>query len=169
MTGATRRRCGGWPTADSRSSSTTSRGSDDRRPPFPFPCPGCGGARGRFPVIFRAGTKTYAVKSSDVDLLGVSEETPSGKECDGRRSTCIGRADIRWTASLADVTQPRKPITVGSNLALQVTVTDKGDRRGSGDSIGVTLWDGNTLLFSSNWTGAQTLEQLLKAGKVTVD
>jgi hypothetical protein len=124
--------------------------------------------KGRIDVIFRAGGKTYVIKSTDIALLGVSEDTPLGKECHGRGATCIGRADIRWTATLVDVTKARRPITVGSNLALQVTATDKGDRRGSGDSIGVTLWDGNTLLFSSRWTGSKTLEQLLVAGKITV-
>ncbi len=119
--------------------------------------------------FFQAGGKTYAIKSSDVDLLGVSEEAPSGRECHGRGATCIGRADMRWTAGLEDVTDARKPIPVGSNLALQVTVTDRGDRHGSGDSIGITLWDGSALLFSSRWTGSRTLEQLLEAGKLTVD
>jgi trimeric autotransporter adhesin len=125
--------------------------------------------KGHIEVLFRAGSKTYLIKSSDVDLLGVSEETPSGRECHGRCSTCIGLADIRWTASLVDVTKPWKPVSVASDLALQVTVTDKGDRHGSGDSIGITLWNGNALLFSSKWNGSATLEQLLKAGKITVN
>jgi hypothetical protein len=81
----------------------------------------------------------------------------------------MGRADMRWTATLIDVTDARTPITVAGNLALQVTVTDTGDRPGSGDSIGITLWDGNTLLFSSSWTGSQTLEQVLDAGNIAVD
>jgi hypothetical protein len=50
-----------------------------------------------------------------------------------------------------------------------VTVTDQGDHPGTGDAIGITLWNGNTLVFSSAWTGAQTLEQALKTGKITVD
>ena len=125
--------------------------------------------KGRIDVLFRSGGKTYAITSRDVALLGVSEEDPSGKECSGRSPTCIGRADIRWTASLVDLSRPLKPITVAGNLALQVTLTDKGDRRGTGNSIGITLWNGNALLFSSKWTGAQTLEQLLKTGKISVN
>jgi hypothetical protein len=125
--------------------------------------------KGHIEVVFRAGSQTYVIRSSDIDLLGVSEAAPSGKECHGRGATCMGRADMRWTATLADVTDALKPITVGSNLALQVTVTDKGDRHGSGDAIGITLWDGSALLFSSSWTGSQTLEQLLEAGKIAVD
>jgi hypothetical protein len=123
---------------------------------------------GRIEMVFRADGTTYVIRSSAIDLLGVSEQTPSGKACHGRGSTCIGRADMRWTATLADITNARAPITVGSNLALQVTVTDRGERHGSGDSIGITLWDGNTLLFSSSWTGSKTVEQLLATGKITV-
>jgi hypothetical protein len=126
--------------------------------------------KGRIEVIFRAGGKTYEITSREVELLGISEEVPlSGKECHGRGPKCMGRADIRWTASLADVTSRRQPVTLGSDLALQVNLTDKGDRHGAGDSIGITLWDGNTLLFSSHWTGARTLEQLLDTGKISVN
>ena len=147
---------GGWDERDWRNG----RSKHDKDPKEP---------KGHLEVVFRAGGKTYLIKSSDVDLLGVSEETPSGRECHGRCATCIGLADIRWTASLVDVTKPWRPMTVGSDLALQVTVTDKGDRHGSGDSIGITLWNGNALLFSSKWNGSATLEQLLKSGKITVD
>ena len=94
-----------------------------------------------------------------------ADRTSRGRRC----PTCIGLADIRWTASLVDVTKPWRPMTVGSDLALQVTVTDKGDRHGSGDSIGITLWNGNALLFSSKWNGSATLEQLLRSGGITVD
>ena len=83
--------------------------------------------------------------------------------------TCLRLADIRSTASLFDVANPRKPIRLAGNLSLRVTVTDKGKNHGSGNSIGVTLWNGNTLLFSSKWTGAMTLEQLLSGGKIIVN
>jgi trimeric autotransporter adhesin len=125
--------------------------------------------KGHIEVVFRVGSQTYVIRSSGIDLLGVSEEAPSGKQCHGHGATCMGRADMRWTATLIDVTDARKPITVGSNLALQVTVTDRGDHHGSGDAIGITLWDGSALLFSSSWTGSQTVEQVLEAGKITVD
>jgi hypothetical protein len=125
--------------------------------------------KGHVEVLFRSHGNSYVLRSSDVDLLGVSEATPQGKECHGRAPKCIGKAETRWTASLIDVTRPRRPVTVRSNVALQVTATDAGDRHGSGDTIGLTLWDGNSLLFSSAWTGAQTVEQAVKTGKITVD
>jgi hypothetical protein len=124
--------------------------------------------KGHIEVLLRSHGKTYVVRSNDLDLLGVSEETPQGKECEGRAPKCIGRSDMRWTASLVDITKPRKRITLGTGLALQVTVTDAGGH-GSGDTIAITLWNGNALVFSSAWTGAQTLEQALKTGKITVD
>jgi len=36
------------------------------------------------------------------------------------------------------------------------------------DSFGITVWDGNTLVFSSRWNGAQTLERVLHAGILNV-
>jgi hypothetical protein len=124
---------------------------------------------GHVEVLFRSHGKAYLLRSDDLDLLGVSEETPQGKECHGRAPKCIGKSEMRWTASLFDVTKPWKPIPRGSHLDLQVTGTDAGDRHGTGDSIAFTLWDKNTLMFSSAWTGARTIEQALKTGKITVD
>jgi trimeric autotransporter adhesin len=136
---------------------------DSRAPKTPKP------PRGHIEVVFRSHAKSYVIRSNDLDLLGVSEETPAGKECHGRAPKCIGRSDTRWTASVIDASNRRKPITIATGLALQVTVTDQGDHPGTGDAIGITLWNGNTLVFSSAWTGAQTLEQALKTGKITVD
>jgi hypothetical protein len=57
---------------------------------------------------------------------------------------------------------------VASNLSLRITLTDRGSSHGSNDSIGVTLWQGSKLLFSSRWNGTETVEQALKSGKVHV-
>jgi hypothetical protein len=65
---------------------------------------------------------------------------------------------------LVDVTDPNHPIALGNNLSLRIKITDKGEP-GSSDLIGITLWNGNTLLFSSEWNGATTLEQLI-AGEI---
>jgi hypothetical protein len=91
-----------------------------------------------------------------------------GGACAGPPSaTCFGLADFRSKANLIDVTDPNNPVTVGSNLSLRITITDKGEP-GSSDSIGITLWNSNTLLFSSQWNGATTLEQLLGGGNLVV-
>ena len=47
-------------------------------------------------------------------------------------------------------------------------MTDKGEP-GTSDTIGFTIWDGNTLVFSSEWTGAATLEMLVKGGNLVVN
>src|SRR5262249_57733519 len=65
--------------------------------------------------------------------------------------------------TLTDITNPLNPISLGGNLNLQVTMTDAGEP-GNNDSIGISLWNGSTLLFSSKWNGAQTVEQLLNTG-----
>jgi hypothetical protein len=66
-----------------------------------------------------------------------------------------------------DVTDPVNPMGLGSNLTLQATVTDRSEP-GSSDAIGVTIWNGNKLLFSSEWDGAQTVEGLVHGGNIVV-
>jgi hypothetical protein len=82
-------------------------------------------------------------------------------------STCFGLADFRSKATLTEVTDPLNPISLGGNLALQITLTDKGEP-GSSDSIGFTLWNGKTLLFSSQWSGSKTDEKRIDGGNLVV-
>jgi hypothetical protein len=46
-----------------------------------------------------------------------------------------------------------------------MTFTDKGEP-GAADTLGFSVWDGGTLLFSSRWDGVSTVEQLLAGGNV---
>lgn len=82
-------------------------------------------------------------------------------------STCSGLADLRSKANLTDVTDPLNPISLGRNLTLQITMTDKGEP-GSSDSLGITLWGGPKLLFSSEWTGSRTVERIIDGGNIVV-
>jgi hypothetical protein len=76
-------------------------------------------------------------------------------------------------ANITDVTDPNVPISLGGNLIFQVDMTDRGEP-GNTDSIAITVWDGSTLLFSSNWGtpagGAlpKTNEQVLSGGNLVV-
>jgi hypothetical protein len=70
-------------------------------------------------------------------------------------------------ANLTDITNPLSPISYGGNLKLQVNMTDKGEP-GSNDQIAISLWDGSTLLYSSNWVGSSTSEMLLGGGNLLV-
>ena len=124
--------------------------------------------QGHVNIIYRAAGKTYQIKTNATDTLGIVLKTSTGAACGGPpSSTCWGLADFRSKANLTDITDPLNPLSKGSNLTLQITITDKGEP-GSGDLIGVTLWDGNKLVFSTNWNGAKTIEQLLNGGNLVV-
>jgi hypothetical protein len=124
--------------------------------------------QGHANLRFSSGGRMYELKSTAADSLGLALRTSSGGACAGPPSpTCFGLADFRSKANLIDVTDPSHPVTVAGNLTLQLTVTDKGDP-GSSDSIGVTAWSGNKLVFSSEWNGAKTIEGLLDGGNTVV-
>jgi hypothetical protein len=132
-------------------------------------------AEGHVTITFTSGSKRYEIKARTIDALGVDQAKPNGDPCAGPSSlTCFGLADIRTTATLTDVTpppkgkpKPKKPV-VASGLTLVVTFTDKGNPGKERDYLGITLWQGNKLLFSSRWSGAETLEQLLAKGNLHV-
>jgi hypothetical protein len=124
--------------------------------------------QGHANIIFRKDGKTYQIKSTAINSLGIALRTPGGSACTGSPSpTCFGIADFRSKASLIDVTNPLAPITLGGNLTLQVTMTDTGEP-GSSDTLGVTVWDGSKLVFSSEWNGAKTVEQFLGGGNLVI-
>jgi hypothetical protein len=124
---------------------------------------------GHVNIIFRAGGHTYQIKNTAINSLGITLKNSNGiGVCSGPpSSTCFGIADFRSKANLTDVTNPRAPISLGGNLTWQLTITDRG-QPGSSDTIGVTLWNGNKLLFSSEWTGSKTVEQILEGGNLVV-
>jgi hypothetical protein len=66
---------------------------------------------------------------------------------------------------MQDITNPLAPISLGGNLTIQMTFTDTGEP-GSSDTLALSVWDGGTLLYSSRWTGTQTIEQTLGGGNV---
>ena len=126
-------------------------------------------------VTYRIGDNTYELNSKDIDSLAIGSRTPAGDPCATKPSpTCWGVADVHATATLTDVTKPApgtKPPhprpDILSGLTLRITVTDKGPAK-NGDSIGITAWDGSTLVFSSAWDGTATVEQTLDGGNIDV-
>ncbi|MFD2763049.1 M12 family metallo-peptidase [Micromonospora eburnea] len=106
-------------------------------------------ASGQAEIVFRSGGKSYTIKGGVVDGLGI---TSAGKV-----------AQVRYQASLYDSNGK----VVASGLTLAVTVTDRG-APGRDDTVGITLWNGGALLFSSDWTGNGTAEVNLTAGNLTV-
>jgi hypothetical protein len=100
--------------------------------------------------------KVYQIKSNAIDSLTIN-----------KTGTSTGTGQFNSKANLTDITNPLNPITIAGNLLLQTTVNDAGEP-GSGDKIAITLWNGSTLLFTSNWSGAppKTIEQLLAGGNL---
>ncbi|HVE61633.1 MAG TPA: T9SS type A sorting domain-containing protein [Chitinophagaceae bacterium] len=71
-------------------------------------------------------------------------------------------------ANMQDITNPLAPVSMGGNLTLQVVMTDKGEP-GNTDMIGITVWSGDGgMLYSSNWDGTRTVEQVLGGGNLKV-
>jgi hypothetical protein len=99
-------------------------------------------------VTFRSNGKTYEAESNRLEAVGAVP----------------GFGEAFYTAKLSDVTNPRKPVRIGTEFTLRISGADA-----SPDTIGVTLWDGSMLAFSSRWTGATTPEQPLRSGNVTVE
>jgi len=116
--------------------------------------------QGGMNVIFRrmeGGVEhNYQIKSTSMVSLGVNVTIPTAMT-----------AVFTTKANLKDVTNPTNPISLGGNLDLKVTMTDRGEP-GNTDGIGITLWNGSTLLFSSNWNGSNTTELNLSGGNLVV-
>jgi hypothetical protein len=124
--------------------------------------------QGHVNIVFRSNGHTYQIKSTALDSLGIALKTSNGKACSGPpSSTCFGVTDFRSKANLTDVTNSNAPVSLGGNLTLQVTMTDRGEP-GLSDTIAVTLWNGSKLLFSSEWRGSKTLEKILNGGNLAV-
>jgi len=85
-----------------------------------------------------------------------------------------GKYQVRKTAifdgkaNMQDITNPLLPISLGGNLTLHVTMTDRGEP-GSSDQIGVTVYNSSGgILYSSDWDGVKTSELYLKGGNILV-
>jgi large repetitive protein len=124
--------------------------------------------QGHVNIIYRNGGRVYQIKTTAVDTFGTAYRTSTGTSCTGpATATCWGIASWSSKANLTDVTNPNAPVSIGGGLSLQMSMTDKGEP-GKDDTIAVTLWNGSTLVFSSNWDGAKTPEQLLGGGNLVV-
>jgi hypothetical protein len=121
--------------------------------------------QGNLNFIIRSGGKVYQIKANAMDSLGISQGTSAG--CNTALATPC-QATFTSKANLTDITNETNPISLGGNLNMIVTMTDKGEP-GSSDTFAITLYDGsNNLLFSSNWNGTATVEQLLGGGNTVV-
>ncbi len=95
--------------------------------------------QGNLNLIFRRGDRVYQIKTNAMSSLSINTLNP-----------CSQEALFISKANLTDVTNPTTPVSIMGGLALQVTMPDNNEP-GKTDMIGVTLMNGNTLIFSSNW------------------
>ncbi|SDW74686.1 Putative Ig domain-containing protein [Amycolatopsis xylanica] len=100
-------------------------------------------------VTFQSGGKRYQVLASAFDSFGAKASLQSGS------------LDLRAKATLKEGSR-----VVGFGLTLRVTAS--GGLLGSHGAASVSLYDGEKLLFSSEWTGASTASVPLTGGAVLV-
>jgi hypothetical protein len=109
--------------------------------------------QGHFNLIIRQDGVVYQAKANAMLSLAVDPIA--------RTATFVSKANLQ------DISDPYNPISLGGNLSLVVTLTDPGEP-GSSDTIGLTLWRGTELLYSSHWSGVQTIEQFLDGGNTVI-
>jgi hypothetical protein len=140
--------------------------------------------QGHVNVIIRRQGKEYQAQGNNLGSLGVSycKVTTTGTTCAAAPPTgcttnataaCPIKATFLTQANLNDVTNPTATaVTVASGTTLQMTLTDNGEPGSTGpapDTMAITITgkDGS-LLYSSNWVGGTTVEQLLGGGNLVV-
>ena len=112
--------------------------------------------QGNMNVIYRRGGRVYQIKATSLTSLSITSTNP-----------CSKKAIFSSKANLADITNPALPISIYGGITLQVTMTDNGEP-GITDLIGITLLNGNSLVYSSNWVSTMTKELLLNRGNIKV-
>jgi len=122
--------------------------------------------QGNLNFIIRSGSRIYQIKSNAMNSLAIKQGKTSG--CTTATATNPCAVTFTSKANLTDITDPTNTISLGGNLNMIVNMTDMGEP-GSSDTFAITLYDAsNNLLFSSNWSGTQTMEQVLGGGNVVV-
>jgi hypothetical protein len=139
--------------------------------------------QGNVNVIVRKGTKLYQFKSNQLASLGVQYWNTTlnanaggwalvpGGACANNynaSSACPIKADFQGKANLNDVTTATA-VTIVGNLTLTMSMIDKGEPGSTGpgpDTLGITVYNGNSLWFSSQWNGTQTMQKPLDGGNL---
>ncbi|HEX6429982.1 MAG TPA: MBG domain-containing protein, partial [Niastella sp.] len=114
--------------------------------------------KGQCNIIIRSNGKIYQVKSNAVNTLVVSASSSSGTP-----------AYFNTKANYSDITNPLNPIPMGGNMDLTVKMNDVSNG-GQNDQVSILLMNPNNsqVIFSSNWSGVQTVLQNLGGGNVSV-
>jgi len=104
--------------------------------------------KGKVSVRFESGGASYELESGALQALGVDQG---------------GTASLRAAATLTNVTKSKGGAVV-TGLTLVMTFSEEGKH----GRVGITVWNGSTLVFSSDWTGSSTRERPLEHGTVHV-
>ncbi|MDH5641264.1 MAG: Ig-like domain-containing protein, partial [Nitrospira sp.] len=110
--------------------------------------------QGKANLIIRQQGHVYQIRTNSTDSLVVQSLDPLTQQ-----------AVFTAKANLKDITDPLNPITLGGNLDLVATVTDRGEP-GTSDTVAFTLWKQNQLWYASAWNGSKTIEQVLAGGNI---
>ncbi|MEO7397969.1 MAG: hypothetical protein ABIW84_05350, partial [Ilumatobacteraceae bacterium] len=122
--------------------------------------------QGHVNLIVRSNGRVYQIKTNSITSLGIT--TVNGKPV----------AQFESKANITDVTDASNPILLGGNFTLQMKMTDLSEADKT-DTIAFSLWDirraknGTTilsqlLLYSSNWNGNTTQEQVIAGGNLFI-
>jgi hypothetical protein len=105
--------------------------------------------RGDVTIRFDSGGSAWRFDTETLEALGVSRSA--------------GVASLRASVTLTQIVRGKR-VVVATGLTLVATFADGP----TSDLAGLTVWDGSTLVFSSDWTGTATRERALEHGNVTV-
>ncbi|WP_158866168.1 M4 family metallopeptidase [Maribellus comscasis] len=113
--------------------------------------------QGGMNILFRQQVgeevQIFQIKTNSMTTLGVNTANPDEQ---------IGEFESK--ATLQNLTTEE---SLGGNLTLHSKIIDRGNP-GSNDEIAITLWNRNTLLYSSEWNGLNTDLQYIETGNIVV-
>jgi hypothetical protein len=107
---------------------------------------------GHVNIIIRRGGKLYQIKTTSVNTF-VPVVNPVG-----------GTANFETKANLTDLSNGS---SVAGGLTLRMVIDDKGEP-GVNDTIVISLWNGGTLWFTSEWDGTQPVPKKVDGGNLQV-
>jgi hypothetical protein len=106
---------------------------------------------GEMNLVIRSGNQTYQFKSTEALSLGI---------------TNAGDHPAAQMTFRGNLNQGNN--TLLSGLILYTTMTDRGNPGINNDDIGFTIWNGNTLVYSSNWEANNTERKKLAGGNIVI-
>jgi hypothetical protein len=126
--------------------------------------------QGNVNIITRSNGRVYQFKSNAIDSLTI-QIIPVGDADYSSLFPNSYRATFTSKANVTDISDPLNILSLGGNKALQIKIIDRGEP-GSNDKIAITLNEpsnqGGGLLFSSNWSGTKSLDQVIGGGNIQV-